>query len=122
MSGQTLAYTVTRRAVNSKLIADEVHAFVDEVIAGTSPQWHSDTQRELVVDAIGEKLDDLNERGLITQYNVLCDQRNNNVSTMERGQFNLSIRYKQRNCLNTTRLEYVVTQQKKDKEDKDVVI
>lgn len=100
--------TVTKRAVNSKVLFEEITKFIEEGLKDMGVIWSSDTHREAFIELIDEWLESFAEAGRIDQWNTICDFRNNKVADMEQGHFTFDVYYKQHNCLNTTHLRYNV--------------
>ena len=113
-------YKLEKRSVNNKYIFEEIHKFIEEGILSGEVLWESETHRISFVEIIENVLDELEFDEKIDQSNVMCDFRNNNVAEMERGNYVLEVSYRQRNCVNTTRLVYHIrdlTQDSKIKND-----
>lgn len=101
-------FTVKTRNVNSKRLLATVTEFMQTVITEFSILWDSDTHRDAIIEVIEEFLEELAEDGKITQFNVICDGRNNTKQLRDSGMVNLDITFKQEDCYNTTSLHYVV--------------
>jgi len=100
---------VIKKSVNSKILFKEIDEFIQEAIYTIGISWNSSLYRESFVDLIeGWMLDELMGDGKITQVNVMCDERNNPPSKVKLEQYSVLIKYKQRNCLNTTSIEYII--------------
>lgn len=113
-------YKLEKRSVNNKYIFEEIHKFIEEGILSGEVLWESETHRISFVEIVENVLDELEFDEKIDQSNVMCDFRNNNVAEMERGNYVLEVSYRQRNCINTTRLVYHIrdlTQDSKIKND-----
>lgn len=111
MSEINATYVLEKKSVNSKSLFDEIHKYVDSGISDTLIMWSSDSHREMFSDLIDEYLENLEYDGKIDQPNVILDLRNNPIMNMDRGIYVLEIQYRQRNCENTTRLIYTITDQ-----------
>lgn len=101
-------YKLVKKAVNNKALFNSIHQFVDEGIIAGGILWSNDIHRQSFIDVIGDFLDDLMFNGIIDQWNVISDLRNNTIRTMDAGTYVIDITYRQKNCLNTTRLTYTV--------------
>lgn len=104
-------WTRTTKAVNSKVLLNDISSFIEEGIDDMGVIWGSDSHRESFIGIIEEWLDEKSEEGKIEQYKVACDLRNNKVSDMEKGVFVLEVHYKQRHCANTTQLRYDIKEE-----------
>ena len=102
-------FTLTKKAVNSKLLCDDIIKIVEEGLNSHGIMWSSEVHRTSFAETLEEILSQIaDETGKITQWKVLCDRRNNTTSNMNKGLYKLEIQYKQRNCLNMTRLIYKI--------------
>ena len=101
-------FTLKSNGVASKSLFKDVTEFVEEIIKEFSILYAHDVHRDAILEVIEEHLEELYEAGKITQFNVICDDRNNNQVLADNGITNLEIRYKQDNCYVTTVLKYVV--------------
>ena len=101
-------FTLKSSGVASKSLLKCVTEFVEEIINEFSILYAHDVHRDAILEVMEEHLEELLQEGKITQYNVICDDRNNNQVLADAGITNLEIRYKQDNCYVTTVLKYVV--------------
>lgn len=111
-------YNLTTKAVNSKTLLSRVREYIEETMEDVSIEWSSDASREALLSIIEDQMELLLFDGLITQWNIMCDFRNNKVRDMEQGKFNLEVSYKQKHCLNTTKLLYKI----QNSEEKELTI
>ncbi len=98
-------YTLKTRAVNSKRLLASIRGF-EQIFTEYQIVWSNEGMRQSVVDMIDGMMEDIANNGKISQWNVVCDFRNNKVSAMAVGIYNITITYRQTNCLNTTKLKY----------------
>lgn len=105
---QTAEYTLEKKSVNNKTLFNEIHAFTEEGIVGADIAWANDVHRESFVAVMEDMLWECASNELIDQYNVISDMRNNTIRDMDRGVYTVEISYRQKNCLNTTRLIYTI--------------
>ena len=105
---QTAEYKLEKRSVNNKLIFTEIHKFMEEGITTNGILWGNDIHRESFVDVVSDCLEEVSFQGFIDQWNVICDFRNNTSADMDKGIYVVEVQYRQKNCLNTTRLIYTV--------------
>jgi len=107
-------YTLKTKAVASKFLFKTISEFISEIIEEFSILYQHDVHRDAILEVIEEFLDEQAVDGKITQYNVICDNRNNNEVLAEAGITNLEIRYRQDNCYSITVLNYVIISDKDD--------
>lgn len=53
--------------------------------------------------------DELVKKQLISQYDIICDERNNDPHEVRKGRIFMTIKYVQYNCLNWTQIDYIFT-------------
>lgn len=109
MHKQTATYKVEKKSVNNKAIFNELHKFLDEGIITGQVLWSNEIHRGAFVDIVGDYMLSLMEDSKIDQWNVISDLRNNTMAGMDKGIYIVEVQYRQRNCLNTTRLIYTIT-------------
>jgi len=98
-------YTLETRAVNSKRLLANIQQ-IEQVFTEYQILWSNESLRNAAIEMIDSVLEDIAKNGRITQWNVICDYRNNKVSDMAKGIYRIEITYRQANCLNTTVLKY----------------
>lgn len=96
------------KSVNNKRIAQEIAQFVEEGIINFGVTWESDIQRQAFVEIVEDTMESYVEDGTIEQYKVICDLRNNKIADMERGIYKFDVTYKQKNCVNTTKILWTI--------------
>ncbi len=101
-------YKSKARNINSKTLYADVTDFVDNIIVEFSIIWESDVHRDAILEVIEEFLIELRDEGRITQFNVVCDGRNNDSNSSSTGITNMEVHYKQDDCYNTTVIEYII--------------
>lgn len=104
----TAEFKVERRSVNSKSLCDTITKEVENLITGAGVMWGSDTHRAGFVDTVQDYLFQLEETDVIMQGNAICDMRNNTVEQMDKGVYTFEVAYRQKHCLNTTRVIYTI--------------
>jgi hypothetical protein len=109
MDKPTAEYKLEKKSVNNKAIFNEVNTFIDEGILTGGVLWGNDIHRESFVEIVGDFLDQLMDDSRIDQWNVICDLRNNSIASMDKGVYVMEVQYRQKNCLNTTRLIYTIS-------------
>lgn len=105
---QTAEFKLEKRSVNSKILCEEIQRNVEELITSAGVIWGSDAHRDGFIETCVEGMYMLEEQGKLEQGNAICDLRNNPIENMDKGIYTLEISYKQKNCLNTTRLIYTI--------------
>lgn len=103
-----------KSAVNSPSLFTEITDFLESGFEEMKGAWNSDGHRDSFIMILSEWLDEQIDEGKITQWNIICDFRNNKVEKMEQGIYIVDIHYKQRNCLNTTHLRYEIEDDEDD--------
>lgn len=98
--------TCQTRNVNSKrlfaLIRDTLSQVCDEyIIIRPSIVDHTYDYSQLAIFA-DLFMEDLIERKMITQYDVKCDERNNDDHEVRHGNIAMEIKFRQAHCLNVT--------------------
>lgn len=105
---QTAEFKLEKKAVNSKVLCQEIQKNVEELITSAGVIWGSDAHRDGFVETCIDGLAHLEDEGKLEQGNAVCDLRNNTIENMDKGIYIVEISYKQTNCLNTTRLIYTI--------------
>ena len=101
-------YTLKTKSVNSKTLFNEVSNFINDIIDGFGIIWDSDSQRDAIIEVIEEFMEDLQNDNKIEQWDIVCDARNNKQEDVKNKIVHLEIHYKQKNCLNITKLLYKI--------------
>lgn len=109
MDKATAEYKLEKKSVNNKIIFTEIHKFIDEGIVTGQVLWSNDLHRLSFVEVISDFMEQVGVEGFIDQWNVISDLRNNTIANMDKGIYVLEVQYRQKNCLNTTRLIYTIT-------------
>jgi hypothetical protein len=104
----TIEIKLNKKCVNSKILFTEITNFISEGFNQIGSIFNSESGRLQFIVVLNDFFFTLQQNGIITHWNVMCDLRNNKVVDMENGQFRLTTSYKQRNCLNTTELQYLL--------------
>ena len=103
-----VAFTKTVKGINGKIIFDDISEYVEDVIVDFGVIWENIIHRESLVEVIEDFLYERQEEGKITQFDVVCDDRNNTKYEMNNGMFHLLIKYKQRHCRNVSQIFYSI--------------
>lgn len=104
----TAEFKVEKRSVNSKSLCDQIQKDVEELITSAGVIWSSDVHRDGFIETIGDYLEQVMDNDKIDQWDCKCDLRNNSIEEMDKGIYIFEISYRQKHCLNTTRLIYTV--------------
>jgi hypothetical protein len=109
---RNVVVTAETRNVNSKklysMVKNTVFEVCDEYIsihhaAGT--KTYDYTQLSMFADLF---MEDLYDKKLITQHDVICDERNNVPGEVSRGRINLELKYRQAHCVNVTSVKFCI--------------
>lgn len=104
----TAEFKVEKRSVNSKTLCDEITKDLELLITSAGVLWSSDVHRDGFVETVNDYLQQFAAADKIDQWDAKCDLRNNTIAQMDKGIYIFEINYRQKNCLNTTRLIYTV--------------
>lgn len=96
---------VTKKSVNNKSIFEEIDTFIHEILE-SGLELHDEDDRWIFTQETENVLDMFVGTGKIINYDVMFDYRNNKRADMVKGKYNIIVKYKQFNCLNTTQLIY----------------
>lgn len=102
-------WTIKSKAVNSKLLYDDVIEFVEGSLNELGMNWSSAAQRESYVELLEDYFHELVSNNRIEQYDVKCDLRNNKLADMNDGHFVLDLLFRQRHCLNVTQIRFQIS-------------
>jgi hypothetical protein len=105
---KTADYKLEKRSVNNKTLFTEIHSFIEDGILNGGVLWGNEIHRQSYAEIVGEFLDAYADSGKIDQWNVISDLRNNSIREMDKGNYVVEVTYRQKNCLNTTRLIYSI--------------
>lgn len=101
-----LIYTLTKRNVNTDVLCDEIENCIEHIFKNFSINWSSELHRTTIIEMIEQYLHDMSEDGKLTQWNVMCDHRNNPINLDN--DIHLDIMFRQRNCFNETSLHFLI--------------
>ena len=95
--------------VNSDLLASKIKDIVKEHF---DVMYHADIRqeedRETFVESMEFELMSMHFNNELVLFKVIFDKRNNKRKDMDRGVFHLEIQYQQWNCINISKLKYVI--------------
>jgi hypothetical protein len=88
------------RNINNKRVFKEIDDFMMDVFGTLNIYWSSPEHRDQLVDMMDMWMEQFAlESGEIIQYDIRMKTRNSTVSFI--------LKYRQRNCYNTTKIEYI---------------
>lgn len=99
------------RSINSRRLFELVDRFVMERFdrLNTNTEVCSDNVQFNISKLCSEFFEELKKQNRIDTYQVICDARNNCTEFQNNnGYLAITLKYRQRDCLNTTRLCYEV--------------
>jgi len=99
---------VEPRAINSRTLFDRVDEIVHETIRSIDFDWSDEDEKSLFLEFINTVFSDLYENNEIEQWKLQSNNLNNTIKDIENGTFVLDVSYKQRNCLNVTKIKYTI--------------
>ena len=99
---------VNMKGINSKTLCSAIRELIEDGLKHSGVDWEDTVHRDTFVTVLNDVLDEYIEKDLITQYNVMCDKRNNPTSTTKQKITFLEVSYKQKNCLNNTTFNYEI--------------
>ena len=100
---------IVKRSVNSKQLFEKINECVFEAISNFGARWSNESYRKSFVDSLSNYLGMMAEEGLISQGKVIFDNRNNKTFSPSADKYMIEIHYKQVHCLNTSKIEYHIT-------------
>lgn len=105
-----MKFTLKHKNVSNQTIFNDLTDFMCNVFNTLHIYMRSPGYREDFLMMIEDWMEAYIElsNGKIIQYDVVCDSRNNRPEDMENGKINFTIKYRLKNCLNTTELNYVL--------------
>lgn len=100
--------TITCINVNSKLLFNTVNEFVMECLERiTIFRRNNDQVQQNIYDSAHDFMSELMQEDKIENYQVICDARNNSEDfANNNGFFAITIKYRQRHCLNVTSITH----------------
>lgn len=127
MSTNDTTISFTEKGVVNVELVKYVRDLVEEdleIVINMESMIDPDVRNNLIQDVIGLMIY-LQDNEVISQWDVMCDRRNNSIELESNGIVNFYVKFKQWNCLNYTTLEYQVIRRprfKKKKKSKGRVI
>ena len=100
---------VETRHINSEKLAEECITYMSETLNNNF--FHdvsSVDDREQIVGNIEYFCAILMDGGMIEQFDIIFDKRNNKRSDMDKGVYHLEMRFKQTHCLNFSTIKYTI--------------
>lgn len=100
--------------VNSKKLFEEINNVINDVIneyimvsRGIVDYTYNFSHFVEFLNAYFDE--ELLKKCRISQYDIICDERNNDPHEVRKGRIFMTIKYVQYNCLNWTQLDYTFT-------------
>lgn len=109
MSDNNVKLETKTKNINNQKLFKEIDDFMIEVFTAIGIDWKNKHHREQLVMMLEQWLDEFaDQTGKIIQYDVICDKRNN-PRLRNSGKIRLTLKYRQKNCYNTTEIDYIFT-------------
>jgi len=99
---------ITAKAVNSKVLVEHISGTIKDGIHAVEMTWGNDEERSIFLEYINSLLHEAWNAGKIEQWKVQCNSLNNNADDILNGMFVLDVHFKQKHCLNVTKLRYTI--------------
>ena len=95
--------------INNPRLFKEIDEFMVEVFTSIGIVWSNAEHRDSFVGMIDDWMEQFaTESGKIIQWDIQCDSRNNTKEDLADGLRNFTLRYRQKNCFNTTEIVYTL--------------
>jgi len=95
--------------VNNEALTEELITYTIETLTNTF--FHDMTEehdRDIIIRYHEHFFEVMSDAGYIEQFDIIFDKRNNTKKEMSRGAFAIELKYKQKNCLNYTRVKFLI--------------
>ncbi len=99
---------VTSKSVNSKLLFTAISEAIKEGIRQVDLTWSNEEERSVFLDYLNSLLHEVWNQGKIEQWKVQCNSLNNKADDMLNGKFILDVNYRQKHCLNVTKITFTI--------------
>ena len=96
------------KAINSRSLYNTIDDLFKDALTSVGIDWNNDDERTRFVDFLNSILYEFYDNGHIEQWKVVCGSKNNTAQDMIEGRFVLEAHYKQKNCLNTSKIIYTI--------------
>ncbi len=94
--------------INNQRLYKEIDDFMIEVFTTISIMWSNKGHRTEFVEMIDMWMEQYAyDSRKIIQWEVICDSRNNTSDDFVNGTVHFTLRYRQKNCYNTSEIEYI---------------
>lgn len=103
------SFTRKTSNVNSPKLLEALTSGIEELIMDSTVDMTKASHRDSFLDVMEDWFNDNIEQGLIEQFNVICDNRNNTKQDLMSGDVIVDLYYRQRHCLNITHVRYFLT-------------
>lgn len=99
---------IIKKDVNSKVLFNEINNLISDVFDTIDVPWKREENRDLFVEYINSVLYEFWDKESITQWKVICNSLNNTTQDLINGKITLEVFYRQKHCLNTTKITYYI--------------
>lgn len=96
--------------VNSILLIEDLEELMRSSIKNVGFSWSNDAHREALLDLVDELMLKKKDDDKIYNYKAYSDHRNNPPEQVKKGIHILTIKFRQKDTINQTTLEYIFTQ------------
>jgi hypothetical protein len=111
----SVKYNCYEFAVNSKLLKKDVQHFIEHCLHSYNITWDDTVQLEGFSIFIEDFLHEKKLKNIITQYKAVCKYHSITKHSVD---YTIEISYKQYNCINMTKLVWIISPyEKNDEED-----
>ena len=100
--------TSTTKAINNKRLFSDINELVRDGIFSIDLAWSNEEDRSVFIDFLNSLLYEFWTNGDIEQWKIQCNNLNNTTEDMLSGKYILDIHYKQKHCLNTSKIAYTI--------------
>ena len=104
---------IASRGVTHKRIHQEIQDILHETVTTIGIRWTSATHRSSFVEVLEEFFEDQLEQGIIQQYKVICDQRNNPDGFANASEYVFEVQYRMPHCVSMTSIEFKIPADKR---------
>lgn len=99
-----------KKNVNNDRLFQKIDDFLMEVFAFDDIRWGDARHRAQLAELVDDYLNEVaEETDMITLFDVICDRRNNSATSLNENRVHFTVKYKQKNCMNYTEIQYTFT-------------
>ncbi len=85
-----------------------MNKMIRDAILSVDMSWDNEDERTMFTDYLNSLLHEYWANDEITQWKVQCNTLNNKAEDMINGKYVIDISYRQKHCLNTTKITYTI--------------